>query len=117
MLETIRFIISCALTVAGLFAMISGVVGIFRFKYSLTRIHAAALYDTVGIVLMLAGVMVAEGFTVATFKMLLVVIFLWLSSPVCSHLLGRLEITINDKLENDMTVSDEEMVRHEKEGD
>ena len=117
MLETIRFIISCVLTVGGLFCLISGVVGIFRFKYSLTRIHAAALFDTVGIMLMLAGVMVAEGLTIATLKMLVVVIFLWLSSPVCSHLLGRLEITINDKLENDMTVSDEEMVRYEKEGD
>ena len=117
MLEIIRFIISCALTIAGLFALISGVVGLFRFKYSLTRIHAAALFDTVGIMLMLAGVMVAEGMTIATLKMLVVVLFLWLSSPVCSHLIGRLEITINDHLERDMTIADEETIRPEKEGD
>ena len=116
MLDIIRFIISCALTLGGLFVLITGVVGIFRFKYSLTRIHAAALFDTVGIMLMLAGVMVAEGLTIATLKMLVVVVFLWLSSPVCSHLIGRLEITINDDLAREMTVSDEEAIRLEKEG-
>ena len=49
--------------------------------------------------------------------MLVVGIFLWLSSPVCSHLIGRLEVTINDHLEKDMVVADEEMIRYEKEGD
>lgn len=117
MADIIRFIISCALTIGGLFVLITGVVGLFRFKYSLTRIHAAALFDTVGIMLMIAGVMVAEGVTIPAAKMLVVVIILWLSSPVCSHLIGRLEITINDNLEKDMVVSDEEMIRYEKEGD
>ena len=115
--DIIRFIISAVLTLGGLFVLITGVVGIYRFKYSLTRIHAAALFDTLGIMLLLAGVMVAEGLTVAALKMLVVVIFLWLSSPVCSHLIGRLEVTINDHLEKDMAVSDEEMIRYEKEGD
>ena len=115
--DIIRFIISAVLTLGGLFVLITGVLGIFRFKYSLTRIHAAALFDTLGIMLLLAGVMVAEGLTIAALKMLVVVIFLWLSSPVCSHLIGRLEVTINDHLEKDMAVSDEEMIRYEKEGD
>ena len=117
MADIIRFIISCALTIGGLFVLITGVVGLFRFKYSLTRIHAAALFDTVGIMLLIAGVMIAEGLTVPTMKMLVVIIILWLSSPVCSHLIGRLEITINDNLEKDMAVSDEDMIRYEKEGD
>ena len=115
--DIIRFIISAVLTLGGLFVLITGVLGIFRFKYSLTRIHAAALFDTLGIMLLLAGVMVGEGLTIAALKMLVVVIFLWLSSPVCSHLIGRLEVTINDHLEKDMAVSDEEMIRYEKEGD
>ena len=37
MADIIRFIISCALTIGGLFVLITGVVGLFRFKYSLTR--------------------------------------------------------------------------------
>ena len=117
MLETIRFILSALCTVAGLFVLISGVFGIFRFQYALNRIHAAALFDTVGIMLMLVGVMIATGFTIATAKMLVVIMTLWMTSPVSSHLIGRLEITINDELEKNMNVTDETTVTHEKEGD
>lgn len=117
MSEIIRFIIVCALTLTGLFVLISGVVGVFRFKYALTRIHAAAVFDTAGILLVMAGLMIATGLNITTLKMLCVVVFLWLSSPVSSHLIGRLEITINDHLERVMNVADQETVRHEKEGD
>lgn len=117
MLDTIRFIVSLLLTLGGLFVLLSGVVGIYRFKYSLSRIHAGALFDTVGIVLMMLGVIVGEGFTLTSLKMLIIIGLLWLTSPVSSHLIGRLEITINDELEKDMTVLDQSMVQHEKEGD
>ena len=117
LLEGLRFVLSAALSLAGLFVLISGVVGLFRFKYALSRIHAAALFDTWGIVLMLLGVMVATGFEVAALKMFIVICILWMTSPVSSHLIGRMEITINDELEKDMTVIDRQSVQTEKEGD
>ena len=117
MLDTIRFILSTLLTIGGLFVLVSGVLGIFRFKNSLSRIHAAALFDTLGILLMLTGVMITTGWTIATGKMILVICILWMTSPVSSHLIGRMEITINDELEKDMTVIDRQSVQKEKEGD
>ena len=117
MLAGLRFALYAVLSLAGLFVLISGVVGLFRFKYALSRIHAAALFDTLGIVLMLLGVMVATGFEVAALKMLIVICILWMTSPVSSHLIGRMEITINDELEKDMTVIDRQSVQKEKEGD
>lgn len=117
MLDTIRFIVSLVLTLAGLFVLVSGVVGIFKFKYSLSRIHAGALFDTAGIVLMLLGVMVGVGFNLTSLKMLIIIGILWLTSPVSGHLIGRMEITINDELEKDMAVLDQDIVHHEKEGD
>ena len=42
LLEGLRFVLSAALSLAGLFVLISGVVGLFRFKYALSRIHADA---------------------------------------------------------------------------
>lgn len=117
MLDFIRFALSLALTLGGLFVLLSGVLGVFRFRYALSRIHAAALIDTVGIVLMLLGVIIAAGFTNASAKMLLVIGILWITSPVASHLIGRLEVTINDELDHDMTVADRDAVWHEKEGD
>lgn len=117
MLDMIRFILSAVLTLAGLFVLISGVAGVFRFRYALSRIHAAALLDTVGILLMLAGVIVGEGLTTASAKMLVVILCLWLTCPVASHLIGRLEVTVNDELDRDMTVADRDAVWQEKEGD
>jgi len=116
MLDIIRFVISCGFTLAGLFVLISGVVGIFRFKYALNRIHAAALFDTLGITLMLLGLMVAFGWDLTTLKMVLIIFILWMTSPVSGHLIGRLEITINDELDKDMTVVDQDYVDQEKEG-
>ena len=115
MLDTIRFILSTLLTIGGLFVLVSGVLGIFRFKNSLSRIHAAALFDTLGILLMLTGVMIATGWTIATAKMLLVICILWMTSPVSSHLIGRMEITINDELDKSMDVIDPDTVELEKE--
>ena len=54
--------------------------------------------------------------TIATVKMLLVIITLWLTSPVASHLVSRLEVTINDHLERHMNVVDKTAVVREKEG-
>ena len=37
MLELIRFVLSALFTLAGLFVLVSGVVGVFRFRYSMNR--------------------------------------------------------------------------------
>lgn len=115
MIDVIRLIACILLTCAGLCCLVSGVVGVFRFKYSLSRIHAAALMDTVGLLLMLLGVIVATGWSFTSLKILVVIAFLWLTSPVSSHLIGRLEVTVNDDLDKSMAVIDRETVEHEKE--
>ncbi len=115
MLDWIRYGLAALLELAGLFVLITAVLGLFRFRYALSRIHAAALVDTLGILLMLTGLMVAEGFTVTTLKMAVVIVFLWCTSPVASHLIGRLEITVNEQLDRDMTVEDPVMVAHTRE--
>ena len=117
MFDVIRLIACVLFTGAGLCCLVSGVVGVFRFKYALNRIHAAALMDTVGILLMLLGVICAIGFDVTSLKILVVIAFLWMTSPVSSHLIGRMEITINDDLDHDMAVIDRDTVQSEKDAD
>ncbi len=114
--EFLRFFLAAVLTLGGLAVLISGVFGVFRFRYALNRIHAAALNDTVGIALTLLGVIVAEGLSPIGIRLALVAVFLWATSPVASHLLGRLEITANDELSENMNVTDEKAVLREKEG-
>ena len=117
MIDVIRLIACIILTGLGLCCLVTGVVGVYRFKYALNRIHAAALLDTVGILLMLLGIICATGFNVTSAKILVVIAFLWLTSPVSGHLIGRMEITINDELDRDMSVIDRETVEHEKDAE
>ena len=88
--EVLRFILSVVCTLCGLAAILSAVFGVFRFHHALQRIHAAALIDTAGMLFMLAGVMLAMGLDVAVLKLLAVICFLWITSPVSSHLIARL---------------------------
>lgn len=92
-LEWIQFLIGAALILCGLIIFIIELIGVFRFKYILNRMHAAAMGDTLGIGLCLLGLIVLSGFTFTSLKLLCVIIFLWISSPVSSHLIARLEVT------------------------
>lgn len=104
MLEWIRFLLSAALIISGLAVMCLGVIGVYRFKYVLNRMHAAAMNDTMGIGMVMLGLIVMSGFTFTSLKLLLVILLLWLSSPVSSHLIGRLEITTNEDIAKHMEV-------------
>ncbi|MCM1100626.1 MAG: monovalent cation/H(+) antiporter subunit G [Clostridium sp.] len=96
--EWVRLIAGGGLLLCGLLIFVIEMYGVFHFKYVLNRMHSAALGDTLGIGLSMAGLMILSGFRFATLKMAMVVIFLWVTSPVSSHLLARLEGGTNKKL-------------------
>ena len=58
MSETLRFALCALLMGLGLIFEICAVIGVFRFHYVLNRMHAAALGDTMGIMLMMLGLAV-----------------------------------------------------------
>ena len=107
MLEWLRFALAAALMACGLAFLISSVVGVYRFRYVLNRMHAAALGDTLGILLIVLGLAVIGGFSFTSLKILLLVVLWWLSSPVASHLISRLEVTTNQELEKHMAIRTE----------
>lgn len=97
--EWIRFLAGAALLLAGVAIFLIEMVGVFRFKYVLNRMQAAAMGDTLGIGFCLLGLIVMSGLNFTSLKMLLVIIFLWFSSPASSHLIARLEVTTNEDKE------------------
>lgn len=86
-----RELIGYALIALGLFAMLTAVVGTFRFGYVLDRMHAAALADTLGAAFLAAGCVVLRGLSAAAGKYLLLVAFLWLTGPIMTHLIAKAE--------------------------
>ena len=97
MIESILTVIGCVMILAGLIILISSVIGVYRFRYVLNRMHAAAMGDTLGILLVLGGLAVMSGLTPLSLKLVLTIAMLWLTSPVSSHLIGRLEVLTNEK--------------------
>lgn len=100
-LEWIRFLVTAASLLSGLFILVSSVRGIYKFKYVLNRMHAAAMGDTLGILFVLLGLIVASRDLWLAAKLLLIIVFLWIANPVGSHLIARLEISTNPLWEND----------------
>ena len=98
-LEWIRFAAGVGLLVTGLGIFVLQIFGVFKFKYVLNRMHAAAMGDTLGIGASLTGLILLSGWNITSVKLGLILVFLWLASPVSSHLISRLEVVTNEHLE------------------
>ena len=72
--------------------MITAVIGNYRFPYVLMRMHAAGIGDTFGILLLFAGLLILCGLSVFTLKLAVILLLLWTTSPVASHLIMRMGI-------------------------
>lgn len=96
-MEWIKFLAGAALLLLGAAIFLFEMIGVFRFRYVLNRMHAAAMGDTLGIGCCILGLIVMNGPNLASLKLFLVIVFLWFSSPVSSHLIARLEVTTDEE--------------------
>lgn len=74
---------------AGGFFCIVGALGLLRMPDFYTRMHAASVIDTLGAGLILAGLMMQAGLTLATVKLLMVGVLLFFASPTATHAIAR----------------------------
>lgn len=102
MLDWIRFGLTAAFMLVGLFLLAIGVVSQYRFQYVLNRMHGASMGDSLGLLMIVAGLCLScnDGWIIV--KFLLAALFLWLTSPTGSHLIARLELTTNEHPEQEM---------------
>ncbi len=54
-----------------------------------TRLHPAGVIDTVGVAFTLIGFMIQAGFTFATVKLILILAFIFFTSPTATHALAK----------------------------
>lgn len=99
-IEWIRFLAGALFLICGLLIFLIEMIGVFRFKYVLNRMHAAAMGDTLGIASSLIGLMIISGLSFTSLKLFCVIAFLWFSSPTSSHLIARLEVATNEDRES-----------------
>jgi len=79
------------LTAGGVFVFIGG-LGALRMPNLYTRMHAASLTDTMAAVLILGGIMLQAGATLASIKLAAILLFLLITSPTASNALASAAI-------------------------
>lgn len=98
MSDWLRFGFGALFIAAGILVMCCAVIGVYRYKFVLNRMHAAAMGDTLGLLLVMIGLIIINGFKFVSLKFVLVVLFFWLASPVASHLIAQLEVRTNERI-------------------
>ncbi len=76
------------LLVGGGFVLVGG-IGVIRLPDLYTRMHAASLTDTLGTMLILGGIMLQAGLTLASIKLAVIVLFLLLTGPTATYALAN----------------------------
>ena len=82
-------VVAMALVGGGVFFLVTGAVGMICFPDIYTRMHAAGKCDTLGILLVLAGLACHEGFALVSAKLLIVAAFILVTSPTATHAIAR----------------------------
>lgn len=73
----------------GVLVLFLGALGIIRFPDFYTRLHAAGQCDTLGSMLIVTGLALYGGFTLASAKIIAIVVFIFLTSPTATHAILR----------------------------
>jgi len=82
-------ILSWVLLVFGGMLGVIGGIGIHRFPDFYARLHAAGTTDTLCSILILLGLGLQAGLSLDAFKLFLIFVFLFFTSPVASHALAN----------------------------
>ncbi|TNE41213.1 MAG: sodium:proton antiporter [Alphaproteobacteria bacterium] len=76
------------LMAGGLLLLITG-FGLLRLPDLYTRIHAGGMADTLATFLIFVGLALQSGFSLVTVKLLLVIVFVFFTSPTSSYALAQ----------------------------
>ena len=85
-------IVGLVILSAGVFFVAVTAIGLIRLPGFFARVHAVSKTETMGISLILLGLMVHEGTTLVSLKLGFIVLFVAIANPVGAHLLTRAAI-------------------------
>ena len=100
----IQVILTVVLVILGITFILVGSVGILRLPDFFTRTHAVSKSDTLGVIFVISGLVIYEGFTLSSLKLILIILFIALANPIGSHALAKAAIKkgLKPKLQEDI---------------
>ena len=82
-------ILSSILVILGSLSIIVGLLGVYRMPDFFTRLHAASVIDNLGTILILFGLILYAGLNIVSIKLLLILIFILITTPTAAHALAK----------------------------
>jgi multicomponent Na+:H+ antiporter subunit G len=88
-LVTVRTVLAALFLAAGCFFIFVAAVGLVRFPDFYTRMHPAGKGDTLGQAMVLVGLIIHEGFSLVSMKLVLILLFIFLANPTATHAIAK----------------------------
>ena len=85
----IRNILTVIFLLLGFICLVITAVGVFRLKDFYSRLHAAGVCESAGLVLCSIGFLIYEGFSVNGLKIFAIFIAVFIASPIGTHIIAR----------------------------
>jgi multicomponent Na+:H+ antiporter subunit G len=98
-LATLADIVSWLLLSAGGAFIFVGGLGALRMPDLYTRMHAASVTDSIAPVLIIGGIILQAGFTLASIKLVAILLFLLLTGPTATNALASAALLAGKKTE------------------
>ena len=88
-MELARDIVAAIFILGGCFFTVVAAIGLVRLPDVYARVHSAGIADTVGVALFFVGLSLHAGFTLVTVKLMLILAFLFFTSPTSTNALAN----------------------------
>ncbi len=95
------------LSLGGVFVFIGG-LGALRMPDLYTRMHAASVTDSIGPALIIGGIILQAGLTLASVKLVAILLFLLLTGPTASNALASASLLAGNRPEYAKALTEED---------
>ena len=89
MMDTLVLVLSGLAIAVGVIALLIGSLGLIKLPDVYCRIHAVGMIDTAGASFIILGMIIHQGFSLVSFKLALIGVFLFFTSPIATHAVAQ----------------------------
>ena len=86
---TLREFIAGLFLAGGAFFLLASAIGMLRLPDFYCRLHASGNSETLGVMLSFMGLVIYEGRTLTSFKMIMIFLLIFLGNPIGTHILSK----------------------------
>jgi multicomponent Na+:H+ antiporter subunit G len=89
MMDMLVLVLSGLSIAIGVIALLIGSLGLIKLPDVYCRIHAVGMIDTAGASFIILGMIIHQGFSFVSFKLALIGVFLFFTSPIATHAVAQ----------------------------